>query len=257
MKYQVGWTFFFFKALVISGILWAIGSWYMVKLPTRFESSELLQREPLQTPTSKKPFETKANGHSYKIEPVFDYEIWGLVVADHESNSWTDTAHEAWDDFINTKDICVVWGANILNPNLSKMSFTHGAWTCYASANSLAVWQSFRINQLSNNHLIPESGEIQRLISDSNIGDEIHITGHLVNYSVNNGPPRKTSVVRTDIENGACEIIYVTNFETLVKNNKISAGLAKIFKILTLLFLFALLISFFILPVFVKKIEID
>ncbi len=257
MKYNVSWSLFLIKSLVISSCLWAISSWYMVKLPSRFESGDLLQREPRQTPTTKKPFITKANGHSYKIEPVFDYEIWGLVVADHESNSWTDTVHEAWNDFINTKDICVIWGANILNPNLSKMSFNHGAWTCYASTNSLSVWQSFQINQLSNNHLIPENIEIQKLISSSKIGDEIHISGQLVNYSVNEGPPRKTSVVRTDIENGACEIIYVTSFETLAKNNKISAGLAKIFKFVSLFFLFCLLGSIFILPVFAKKIEID
>ena len=257
MKYPIGWTIFFVKALIGSSVLWAIGFWYMGKLPSHFASNDQLQREPRQTPTIKKPFSTKINGQSYQIDPVFDYEIWGLVVADHDSNSWKDLVHVAGNDFLNTKDICVIWGANILNPNLTKMSFMHGAWTCYVSTPSLDVWQAFRINQLSNNHLIPENPEIQKLISNSNIGDEIHISGQLVNYSINGGPPRKTSVIRTDIENGACEIVYVTNFETMVKNNQISIRFANIFKFLSFFFLIAVLTSFLLLPLFLKKVEMD
>ena len=39
------------------------------------------------------------------------------------------------------------------------------------------------------------------------------LQGKLVNYSHDGLPARKSSLVRSDTGNGACEILYVTGFE--------------------------------------------
>lgn len=218
------------------------------KVPLKIELSEQLQREPLQAETSKKTFTTETKGHRYQIIPLYDYEIWGLVVSDHNSDSWIDTSHESWNDYINTKDICLIWGDNISNPHLKKFDFSHGNFTCYVKTDSSEAWQSFHKDKLSNNHLIPSNNEIQKIIAKSHIGDVVRIKGHLVNYNVDQGPFRKTSTHRKDMENGACEIIYVNEFETLARNNIIWIRIFTLSKFLCFGLLIALLIQLFLPP---------
>lgn len=245
---SVRWAIIFLKAFVISSLIWGFSYWRSLKVPSTISSLQNMQTEPTQTATTTKPFTSSAKGHTYQIEPVYDYEIYGLVVSDHHSDAWYDSDHESWNDYLNTKDICVIWGTNVLNPHLSKLNFSHGTWTCYVSTKSGEAWQSFNLNQLSNNHIIPANKEIEKLVSNSNVGDEIRIKGHLVNYSVNNGPQRKTSTVRTDKENGACEIIYVTEFTTLSSHNNLWNKLKSVSQVLSVFFLLAGIFSMFALP---------
>lgn len=242
------WAIIFFKAFVISALIWGFSYWRSLKVPKTISHLQNMDTEPIQTASMTKPFTRSIKGHTYQIEPVYDYELYGLVVSDHHSDAWYDMEHESWNDYLNTKDICVIWGANILNPHLSKINFSHGNWTCYASTKSNEAWQSFNQHQLSNNHIIPASKDIEKLVSNSNVGDEIRIKGHLVNYSVNNGPQRKTSTIRTDKENGACEIIYVTEFTMLASNNKLWIILKSLAQNLSVFFLLMGIFSMFVLP---------
>jgi hypothetical protein len=253
---SVTWAIKFFKVFLISLLVWGFSYWRSLQVPTLIHSIEALQKEPIQTTSSAKPFVKMAKGHSYHIEPVHDYEIWGLVVSDHYSDSWYDTVHEAWNDYLNTKDICVVWGSNVLNPHLPKLKFSHGAWTCYVNTRSRDAWEKFNMNQFSNNHIIPANVDIGRLIANSNVGDEIRIKGHLVNYKIDNGPPRTSSTIRTDTGNGACEIIYVNEFSTLARHNKFWVSLKKISFLSSALSLIAALFCIFILPFLISK-QID
>jgi hypothetical protein len=45
------------------------------------------------------------------------------------------------------------------------------------------------------------------------IGDQIQISGMLAKYKNNQGFNRGTSITRTDTGNGACETIYVNDFQ--------------------------------------------
>ena len=47
---------------------------------------------------------------SYKISPLYEYEIKGLVVAEYDSDDWLDRTHEK--DTGQTKDLCLVVGRN-------------------------------------------------------------------------------------------------------------------------------------------------
>lgn len=243
--------FLFVKVFLASLILWGVSYWQSKKVPTRFSFLDQLKKEPVQTPTTKPSFEIQASGHTYQIEPIFDYEIWGTVVSAHQSDSFFDSVHESWNDYINTKDICIVWGDNVLSPYLSKMKFKSGSWTCYVSTTDSEAWRAFNQKQLSNNHVIPANESIQNIIDRVNVGDEIRMKGHLVNYKVNNGISRNSSTVRTDFENGACEIVYVKEFEIFSQQNRLWVRLAELSRLVCAVSLFAVLICFFILPFFI------
>jgi hypothetical protein len=107
------------------------------------------------------------------------------------------------------------------------------------------AWSSFKWDQLSNNHLLPKTSEIEAKLKAAHIGDEIHLKGQLVNYSTNQGPKRQSSITRNDRENGACEIIYVNQFQILNRHNAVWIGLARIGKGLSVIFGLGLLFSFF------------
>ena len=63
----------------------------------RFPESEFydlsLLNDPVQNPTQKQPFDTEVNEQKYIINPLFDYELQGVVVSYNDSDSFTDTTH--------------------------------------------------------------------------------------------------------------------------------------------------------------------
>ena len=238
--------------LVASVVGFAVTT-YRSRIPPSRSSNPALQFEPRQVETKRAPFRVVREGNRYDIQPVYDYEITGLIVTDHDSSSFLDLSHAMWKDFLNTKDICVVWGTNVTTGQLKELNFTSGDWTCWVQADSGAVWQSFNPLQLSNNHVLPANEEIDRALRKASVGDEIRIRGHLVNYNINGSEYRNSSTRRDDTGNGACEILYVNEIQTLARHNGFWVELARFFKLSSAGAGVAALISFLILPLFVRR----
>lgn len=189
------------------------------KLPENIESPGNLLLEPTQTKTDTAPFEVSMNGVTYIIKPLFAYDLYGMVVSQHASSSWFDYYHDKWNDFLNLKDVCVVWGKNVENASYKYFDFYSGSWTCYAKSKpgiDEAKWSQFGFNQISNNHLLSNSAEINKKILSAEKGDRIHLKGYLVEYSTKDGSfKRGTSITRDDGGNGACETVFLTDFEII------------------------------------------
>ena len=79
----------------------------------------------------------------------------------------------------------------------------------------------FDHNKISNNHLLSDNASIREQIRNAKIGDQIHIKGMLVNYSPRSNPKwrRVSSTIRTDTGNGACEVLFVNEFNILASKN--------------------------------------
>ncbi|MBK1716193.1 hypothetical protein [Thiocystis violacea] len=170
--------------------------------------------EPRQTPTLTEPFQIEAQGIEYRIEPQFDYELDGVVVSLHDSDAFWDIYHfKDWKDFINIRDLCVVWGENVANGVFREMHYKNTTWTCWISTNDSATAQRFGWDQLSNNHLLSHDAYLQKAIKSARIGDQIHLRGQLASYSHAGGFQRGTSTNRTDTGNGACETIHIQDFQ--------------------------------------------
>jgi len=184
--------------------------------------------EPVQTQvTPKTPIEFQKDGFSYTLTPLFDYRISGLVVHRMDYNKWYSLSRT---DKTFTTDLCMVWGDNIKS----------GAY----KNKSLSIKQDFRFclfsywggtpiknEQLSNNHLIIRNSDVKKISEGISAGDQIRITGKLVNVhtdvigTAGTYEPKvadwTTSITRADASGGACEIIYVENIEILKKGNVI------------------------------------
>jgi len=190
-------------------------------LPGIEEIDQSLYRDPVQKQSALRPFKKEVNDITYIIQPLYSYELSGMVVSYHESDVWWDIYHHgSWQDFINVKDLCVVWGQNLETEVYREMTYDSNNWTCFYMTDNHSSAASFRSDQLSNNHLLSDSKEIQKLIMSADIGDQIHLKGQLANYAnPENNFRRGTSVTRNDTGNGACETIYVEDFEIVKKNN--------------------------------------
>jgi len=73
--------------------------------------------------------------------------------------------------------------------------------------------RAFRLDQISNNHLLTADPALRARIGDVTVGDQIHLEGYLASYSNASGFHRGTSTTRKDTGNGACETVYVTEFD--------------------------------------------
>lgn len=173
-----------------------------------------LEDPPLQTKISHPPFNVEVNAVNYQIQPLYDYALYGLVVsyAHHDGDTML---HKLWNDHLNTTDVCVVWSNSAFDLDLNDYSFWNGQFTCNIKTSDSAAWARFDMNQLSNNHLLSNDNVIRNKIKDISIGDQIYINGWLSEYASEGGSKRSTSITREDTGNGACETVFVTEFEIL------------------------------------------
>ena len=150
----------------------------------------------------------------YQVQPLYDYSLYGLVVS-YSHHDGDSMLHKLWNDHLNTADVCVVWSHTAFDLNLNDYSFWNGQFTCNIKTSDSAAWARFDMTQLSNNHLLSDDKLIRDQINDISVGDQIYIKGWLSEYASEGGSKRGTSITRNDTGNGACETIFVTEFDIL------------------------------------------
>lgn len=211
-------------ALLMGLVLFALSILYKNRLPDSPDIVEDVYQHPVQQETGKEPFTVTAGDITYTITPLYRYELWGMIVSLHRSGGWLDMYHhQIWKDFINTKDVCVVWGAqNIRSEIYKRLKFSSDTWTCYYYWPDRETISLFDQSCLSNNHLLSDDKELNKIVMKAEIGDQIRFKGYLSNYShSNNAFTRGTSTTRKDTGNGACETIYLEEFEILKRANPV------------------------------------
>jgi hypothetical protein len=206
---------------------------------------------PKQTPTSRPAFTTWVNKQEYTINPKFAYELDGVIISYNNSGSFGDIwHHKRWKDFINLRDLCVIWGENVESGVYRNMKFSNDSWTCRASWSDAETGALFKVNALSNNHLLTDNDSIKTALMAAEPGDHIRLKGVLAEYSnKSNGFNRGTSITREDSGNGACETIYLNEFKIVKKANRKTRRLYATAKWLTAIAGIGFSIMFVVAPV--------
>tara|TARA_R110002049_G_scaffold30729_8_gene105063 strand:+ start:1083 stop:1811 length:729 start_codon:yes stop_codon:yes gene_type:complete len=202
--------------IISSALLLLLCWWNRNHLPADMRLVPELASEPRQTRASKTGFEASFKGVDYAITPQYDYELYGLVVSfrHHDGNS---RMHRQSNDHLNMLDVCVLWGDTAASPLLNEITFWNGIFTCNVQTRDQAAWDAFDIYELSNNHLISDDPRLREKLRDIRIGDQIRVRGYLASYASANGGTRGTSTTRLDTGDGACETIYVQEFDIVRK----------------------------------------
>lgn len=199
-------------------VLIALSLWQRRDLPQYRELQPALLQEPEQVQVKRAPFETTVNGVTYTIKPLHSYDLNGLVVSLHDADTWWDYLHKQWNDHLNVMDLCVVWGNNLQRGVYKEVTYSSGQFECFVKIPNWEIHRVFDPTALSNNHLLTDKPQIARAIRKVRHGDQVRFRGYLAEYSHNHqGRPfnRGTSTVRNDTGNGACETIFIEEFEIL------------------------------------------
>lgn len=206
------------KALIALALVTLIVClWHRNRLPAAAQLSPEMYRIPDQTSLVEAPFTRTVGDTTYTIKPLFEYDLYGLVVSEHDSTVFWDYIHEAANDHLNVIDLCVVWGDDARRGSYRDVSFSSGEFTCYFSPRSERAAHDFDIYQISNNHLLTESPFLAKTLRNVHIGDEVHFHGYLSEYEHDHGFHfhRGTSITRFDTGDHACETVYVTDAQIL------------------------------------------
>lgn len=208
--------------LATNMLLLAVALWKSDALPPPAELSPALLDEPTQEPVRKPAFATTSHGVTYTVQPLYTYELTGLVVSKHDAKTWWDYLHREWNDNLNIVDLCVVWGNNARNGAYADIHFSSGQFTCNFSTRSDAAYAAFDQTAISNNHLLTDQPAIAKKLRTVRVGDQIRIRGHLAEYAHQQGLDfrRGTSTVRTDTGNGACETVFIDSIEVIKAGGK-------------------------------------
>lgn len=208
-------TFIFM--LCLTGVL--LSAWQKDAFHNDLILSEDLIRDPQQTAVEKEPFQVSQGGVSYQVEPLYRYDIEGIVVS-LQHHDGDRMLHRRWNDHLNVADLCVVWGHNASRVDLSEFDFWNGQFTCFFRTSSNSAWVSFHHDQISNNHLLSDDEWVRDQIEDLRIGDQVRLQGYLARYSQGSRFQRGTSTTRSDTGNGACETLYVEDVQITARMNE-------------------------------------
>ena len=207
------------------------------RLPGPADILAPLKENPIQSADGvPEPFEATRKNVTYTVTPLASYELWGLIVSYHHSASFVDISHKQWNDHLNTKDIGVIWGRNVETGVYKRMTFRNRDFTCYFSYPDRETGELFVESALSNNHLLPADALVGDAVLKARPGDQVHFKGWLVSYGIQGAPyARRSSLSRLDRGNGACEVVYVNEFEILRPGNAEWRAVSKLSLILGVL----------------------
>jgi hypothetical protein len=200
--------------LMVGATTLAICFWNRSEIPGSIAFRSELEHAPQQQKLEKEPFTVSYSDVDYRVEPLYEYQLYGMIVSfrQHDGESFM---HRMANDHLNMADLCVVWSDTAFSEHLRKLKFWNGIFTCNVSTTDTVAWSHFKMDQLSNNHLISADPAIRARVADVRIGDQIRIKGWLSKYGAVGGPVRGTSTTREDAGNGACETIFVNDFEII------------------------------------------
>ena len=229
--------------MAVSALALVFCFWNRNDLPAPIAFDPLLAAPPVQRAIEKPPLTLRYADVDYRVEPLYDYELYGLVVSlrQHDGES---SMHRRSNDHLNMADVCVIWGDSAFSEHLGKLKFWNGIFTCNVQTRDSEAWASFDIFELANNHLISDDPMLRDRVGDVRIGDRIRIRGKLARYGAVGGGLRGTSTTREDTGDGACETILVEEFEIVERgSNSARTGMW-----ISLMLLAAALVIHFTLP---------
>ena len=209
------WTFY--ASLTVLAVTWFTKD----HLPAGDSYDLDLLTQPVQRITSRPGFSLEADGLTYVVEPKYSYELYGVVVSYNDSDAFGDLWHKRVQDYVNIRDLCVMWGENVKLDMHKRMQFSNGSFTCNWSWSDHQTGGEFNNYEVSNNHILVEDLTVKRALMSADVGDHIRMKGSLVHYiNTETSFTRRTSTTRNDTGNGACETVFVDEFEIIKKTNR-------------------------------------
>jgi len=145
-----------------------------------------------------------------KLEPLAVYKVAGKVLAKKKYGS-------TWSAKLAPYDLAIGWGELVREDLKEHISYNQwGRFYFYKYEWSSPFKDAYIISHSSNNHIIPASENLKKLLFHLKKDDLIELEGYLVNVTGNvksKSVTWKTSLIRDDTGSGSCEIFYVNKIK--------------------------------------------
>jgi hypothetical protein len=179
--------------LILAGLIYLARDWWAFVAARPGD----LKGEPYQAATQRKPFSMGA----YQVRPLAEYQIKARV---YSRKSYIGEE----DGDILSQDLALGWGALSTDTFARQVSVSqYDRWTISEASSPLAtLFSSFC---MSNVHIASATPAIESFIASLEPGDFVSLSGCLIAFTNQKGKTRTSSLSRTDVGEGACEIFYV------------------------------------------------
>ena len=199
----------------------------------------------IEEPPSQEAYEDRAFTHhwhknDYVIYPVAEYEIAGLVVTRNDIGGFSDIYHTS--DSVDVVDVCLLWGDNAREAVYRNYDFWSEPFSCWYRPKRNTARARFSDDALSNTHVLAKDESLAKRLNSIHLGDQIRLRGKLINYHPAGASEqlRRSSLTRKDTGNGACEVMYVEEFELLKSGNP---GWNRIYELARCVFLISIVLK--------------
>ncbi len=172
-------------------------------------------QDPIQLPCKAgEPIIKEVKNGYFTITPVAEYKISGVVVG-------KGTYSSDWAGEISPVDLAIAWG-KLADPRSNRyITYIQGnRWYFYQCKAESPFDYSYVISHSSNNHIIASNENIRRAVKTVKKKDKVVLEGFLVNLKgIYKEQPVawNTSLSRTDIGSGSCELFYVSKVRIDIK----------------------------------------
>ena len=194
------------KHILFLGIF-AIGLyyWYDSRPITHEGKGQVAPNQPVQTDTKTIVFGFKED---YTVLPLADFEITARVLSRKRYRLDKEAK-------ISPVDLALGWGPMSDDEVLSGLKISQsGRWYRWRSkTRELPVSRQQIEHNSANMHLIPADKEVEKAIKRAKKGDIVRFSGHLVRVHDKSGWTWVSSLTRKDTGAGACEVVFVKQFE--------------------------------------------
>jgi hypothetical protein len=157
---------------------------------------------PAQSETQAAPF----TFDEYRITPLADFYVNARVLST-ERYFWGEEAK------LVPVDLALGWGPMSDERVLEKINIRQSNRFYFWSTEKFPIPRKKIETSSANMHLIPSDSDILKKIKNTRKGNVVDFKGYLVKVTRRDGWRWKSSLSRNDTGNGACELIFVEEYE--------------------------------------------
>jgi hypothetical protein len=193
--------------LILGLIAFGIYFWYDGRPITHEGKGQVAPDQPVQTVTKSKVF---GFGDGFTVLPLADFDITARVLS--RKRYWFGTEAE-----LAPVDLALGWGPMSDDAVISELKISQRNRWFYWKCRKFPIPREEIEHNAANMHLVPENDDIESSIKSVKKGDIVQFKGHLVRINRGNDWHWQSSISRTDTGNGACEVVFVKEFEIITE----------------------------------------
>lgn len=171
--------------------------------PSPPDPSQDPDQEEISSPV---PFEIARGGYRFRLYPLADYAVRGVVLGRKRYSGGPSGALAPY-------DVAVAWGAMAENGLYRSLRWSQsGRWYWWEYDAGFGRDNAFVARHSSNTHVIPDSALLRRAVRSLGSGDLVEMSGELVRAEGTGAAASfrwKSSLSRKDRDAGSCELLYL------------------------------------------------